>query len=368
MEGRLYSINHFKLNSTPDDFPKYEGYNFVDDQYVIIVNQATRFTLVEPVIENHFPTYPLVKSIEYLVRNPRQRNLIDVVGKLILNDGPEALPFKLARSIQEKWIIYVSRVKYRSRGGMNFLDSTSISRVAFEPCEIGTQDSENENEDLTQISLDIEKEVGGSSEVHVNHVIPDDILLEDPYHSIFDGIPEVHSILEGSNICVHCGAKRFKNEFATFCCMSGKTKLASSKIPDELYRLFTSEEELSKIFRDTIRAYNTNFYFTSMGVELDDDLSNMKSGVYTFRANGAIYHRIDQLVPRDGLPRYLQLYFYDSETDFTHRLQWPNIDRKIIQVLVGVLSINPYATTFRSLRELGPLDNYKVTLNASVET
>ncbi|CAI9274886.1 unnamed protein product [Lactuca saligna] len=159
MQGRLYFINHFKLNSTPDDFPKYEGYNFVDDQYVIIVNQATRFTLLEPVIENHFPTYPLVESIEYLMRNPHQRNLIDVVGKvidghllhhdcsidlllrdqsgyviqLILNGGPEALPFKLARSIQEKWIIYVSRVKYRSRGGMNFLDSTSISRVAFEP-------------------------------------------------------------------------------------------------------------------------------------------------------------------------------------------------------------------------------------------
>ncbi|CAI9284631.1 unnamed protein product [Lactuca saligna] len=217
---------------------------------------------------------------------------------------------------------------------------------------------------LTHETLD---EVGGSSEVHVNQVIPDDILLEDPYHSIFDGIPEVHSILEGSNICVHCGAKRFKHEFATFCCMSGKTKLASSQIPNELYHLFTSEEELSKIFRDNIRAYNTKFSFTSMGVELDDDLSNMKSGVYTFRANGAIYHRIDQLVPRDGLPRYLQLYFYDSETDFTHRLQWPNIDRKIIQVLVGVLSTNPYATTFRSLRELGPLDNYRVTLNASVE-
>lgn len=41
MEDRLYSINHFKLNCTSDDFPKYEGYNFFDDQHVIIVNQAT---------------------------------------------------------------------------------------------------------------------------------------------------------------------------------------------------------------------------------------------------------------------------------------------------------------------------------------
>ncbi|KAL4566121.1 hypothetical protein LXL04_030231 [Taraxacum kok-saghyz] len=57
-------------------------------------------------------------------------------------------------------------------------------------------------------------------------------------------------------------------------------------------------------------------------VTLDNDLTNMKSGVYTFRAHGGIYHRIDQLVPRDGKP---------------------------------------------SLCDLVPLDNYRVTLNASVE-
>lgn len=40
MEGCLYSINHFKLNYTPGDFSNYEGYNFVDYQNVIVVNQA----------------------------------------------------------------------------------------------------------------------------------------------------------------------------------------------------------------------------------------------------------------------------------------------------------------------------------------
>lgn len=142
-------------------------------------------------------------------------------------------------------------------------------------------------------------------------MIQDGILPDDPYHFVFEGVPEVHHVLEGSNTCVHCGAKRFKFEFATFCCMSGKM----------LYHLFTSQNELGKMFRDNIRAYNTNFSFTSMGVNLDDDLANMKFGVYTFRANGGIYHKIGQLVPRDGKPRYLQLYFYDFETDFTHRLQ-----------------------------------------------
>ena len=104
-----------------------------------------------------------------------------------------------------------------------------------------------------------------------------------------------------------------------------------------------------------------------MGVTLDETMSNMTSGVYTFRAHGGIYHRIDQLVPRDGRPRYLQLYFYDAESEFSHRLEWSNLDRSIIEILTRVLSTNPYVRTFRSLAELGTLDNYRVTLNASVE-
>ncbi|XP_076937089.1 uncharacterized protein LOC143604518 [Bidens hawaiensis] len=68
-----------------------------------------------------------------------------------------------------------------------------------------------------------------------------------------------------------------------------------------------------------------------------------------------------------GTPRYLQLYFYDPDTELNLRLQWPNLDRDITKILTRVLSTNPYVKTFRRLAELGPLDNYNVTLNASVE-
>ena len=149
--------------------------------------------------------------------------------------------------------------------------------------------------------------------------------------------------------------------------MKAKTKLAYSPIPEELYNIFTLQSELGEMFRHNLRAYNTSFSFTSMGVNLDSSMANMTSGVYTFRAHGAVYHKIDQLVPRDGQPRYLQLYFYDSESEFSHRLLWPNLDRNIIEILTHVLSMNPYVRTFRSLAELGPLDNYRVTLNTSVE-
>ncbi|XP_076927855.1 uncharacterized protein LOC143591556 [Bidens hawaiensis] len=197
--------------------------------------------------------------------------------------------------------------------------------------------------------------------------IQDENIGQDPYNFVYDGIPREHLILKERSPCPHCGAKRFKFEFSTFCCMNGKTKLANSEIPIELYQLFTSQDEIGEIFRKNIRAYNTNFSFASMGVTLDRTLANMRDGVYTFRAHKGIYHRVNQLVSRDGTPRYLQLYFYDPDTELNLRLQWPNLDRDITKILTRVLSTNPYVKTFRRLAELRPLDNYNVTLNASVE-
>ncbi|KAK9080262.1 hypothetical protein SSX86_001938 [Deinandra increscens subsp. villosa] len=161
---------------------------------------------------------------------------------------------------------------------------------------------------------------------------------EDPYDFVYNGIRRENRVLKERSPCPQCGAKRFKFEFPTFCCMSGKTVLANSEIPGELYRLFTSQDEIGKMFREHICAYNTNFSFTSMGVTLDDTTTHMRSSVYTFRAHKGIYHKIDQLVSSDGKARYLQLYFYDPDTN-----------------------------TFLRLAELGPLENYRVTLNALVE-
>ncbi|CAH1442934.1 unnamed protein product [Lactuca virosa] len=51
----------------------------------------------------------------------------------------------------------------------------------------------------------------------------------------------------------------------------------------------------------------------------------------------------------------------------SHRLQWKNLDKPIVEILTHVLATNPYVATFRRLADLGPLDNYRVTLNASIE-
>ncbi|GJS62367.1 hypothetical protein Tco_0657151 [Tanacetum coccineum] len=186
--------------------------------------------------------------------------------------------------------------------------------------------------------------------VNVDPPITDNITQEDPYSFVYEGIPGEHHVLPECCACPHCGAKRFKFEFPSFCCMGGKTKLVSQNIPEELYDLFTAQSELGKIFRNNIRAYNTNFSFTSMGVNLDERYSSLaSSGVYTFRASGGIYHRIDQLVPRNGQPKYLQLYFYDPESELSHRCKWENLNEEIIKILIRVLAKNPYVRTFRSL-------------------
>ncbi|PWA39933.1 hypothetical protein CTI12_AA567360 [Artemisia annua] len=191
--------------------------------------------------------------------------------------------------------------------------------------------------------------------------------IDDPYDFVYDGLPKEHRALKGQPPCVKCGAKKIQYEFPTFCCMNGKTTLKALEIPPELYNLFTSQCELGKMFRKNIRAYNTNFSFASMGVNLDKTYNVRSSGVYTFCVNGGIYHRMDQLVPRDGQPRYLQLYFYDAESELEHRLQWPNLDKEIVKILLHVLAPNPYVQTFRTLGNLGPLDKYRVELNASVK-
>lgn len=174
----------------------------------------------------------------------------------------------------------------------------------------------------------------------------DGILCNDHYDFVYDGIPTEHRVLPEQNACVYCGAKRLRFESRGFCCMNGKIQLAYSPIPEDLYELFTSQSELGKIFRHNIRAYNMKFSFTSMGVTLDSSTTNMTSRVYTFRAHGTIYHKIDQLVPRDGQLRHLQLYFYDDQSEFSHRLQWTNIDRNIVEILTHVLATNPYVVTF----------------------
>lgn len=79
----------------------------------------------------------------------------------------------------------------------------------------------------------------------------------------------------------------------------------------------------------------------------------MQGGVYTFHAQGQIYHFLEQLIPRDDGAKFLQLYFYDSEHEidrWLERSKYP--DKRLIQKLMGLLSGNPNVQAFQKLGDI----------------
>nr|GEU35584.1 uncharacterized protein [Tanacetum cinerariifolium] len=107
------------------------------------------------------------------------------------------------------------------------------------------------------------------------------------------------------------------------------------------------------------------YHFEDMMIGVTQSSTSILTPIQVDLNKGRIYHKVDQLVPRDEEPRYLQLYFYDAESEFEHMLKWPNLDREIVTILSCVLAPNPYVQTFRSLGNLGPLDKYRVELTTS---
>ncbi|KAG5565561.1 hypothetical protein RHGRI_001464 [Rhododendron griersonianum] len=132
--------------------------------------------------------------------------------------------------------------------------------------------------------------------------------------------------------CQFCQGKRFQYEPPTFCYHNGEVVLTSPSVPLRLRNLFTSQTVEALEFCKHIRAYNSIFGFTSFGVTLDKGLANSTGGVYTFRAQGQIYHELPSLIPSATSPCYFQLYFYDTDNELQNRgeVGWhQNILRRI---------------------------------------
>ncbi|XP_071683858.1 uncharacterized protein [Lolium perenne] len=129
---------------------------------------------------------------------------------------------------------------------------------------------------------------------------------------IYRNLPTKHHVLRKVPDCIHCGALRFPYEGPAFCCRKGKVSIVTPEVPEELKRLFTSQEDDdAKYFRENIRYFNSHFSFTSLGVTLDRRVSTAaRTGVYTFRVSAGLYHALDNLVAAGNGPRHLQLYIY----------------------------------------------------------
>ena len=136
-----------------------------------------------------------------------------------------------------------------------------------------------------------------------------------------------------SYVCNHCGvvlwyeersvkSKRPRIPKFSLCCMEGKVKLPLlKKTPPLLNGLLDPlGGQRSKTLRTQIRSYNAMFAMTSMGGKVDNRVNDGR-GPYIFKLNGQTHHRIGTLLPNKGEdPQFAQLYFYDTENEFQHRM------------------------------------------------
>jgi len=200
--------------------------------------------------------------------------------------------------------------------------------------------------------------------------IPGHTDTDDPYDYVYKDLPDRHHVLRKVPDCRYCGAIRFEYEPPGFCCRKGKIHVHIPKVPAELKRLFTGQVDVdAKYFRKHIRYFNSHFSFTTLGVTLDRRVATAAgTGIYTFRVQGSLYHRLDHLVPGSKGPRHMQLYFYDTtDAGLTHRTRRsPDLDINLIRNILMILEDNPYVQTFQRVGAIPNLDNYVIELNTNV--
>jgi len=103
------------------------------------------------------------------------------------------------------------------------------------------------------------------------------------------------------------------------CCGNGKIQLSFlNDLPVVMQKLLFESNSIESInFLQHIRTYNMMFAFTSPGAKIDNSYNN-GHGPPNIRIYGQACHRIGSLLPPVGeVPRFAQLYIYETEMKFT---------------------------------------------------
>ena len=93
--------------------------------------------------------------------------------------------------------------------------------------------------------------------------------VPDQYDAVYSNMPTDTHMLKPVANCEHCDAKRFEHEPRGFCCSDGKVERNELNIPNELMRLWSSNDVDARHFRNNIRFFNGHFSFTSLYCRLD---------------------------------------------------------------------------------------------------
>jgi len=97
--------------------------------------------------------------------------------------------------------------------------------------------------------------------------------------------------------CRLCSARLFSHESRTMCCKGRKAFFEQIRAPQEFIQLFSNSSTDGIHFRQHIKSYIYIFSFISIGVHVDENILSIGRCIYTFRAQGAFYHKIVGFYP-----------------------------------------------------------------------
>ncbi|KAL3813118.1 hypothetical protein ACJIZ3_014386 [Penstemon smallii] len=171
-----------------------------------------------------------------------------------------------------------------------------------------------------------------------------------------NNIPVVVWSLTQQDPCCFCGAFRFYREPPGFCCCSGSVVLAMTVFSPILWFLFTDpHSKIACVFHRKNRSYNHAFAFSSIGMAIDPDSWWARKGVYALKVLG-----------KANLTNLLQLFFLDSVDDANDEvLEYRDLRRDVMALLMNALADNPYGKFFRHLRSWDNLGDASIVIRTS---
>ena len=120
------------------------------------------------------------------------------------------------------------------------------------------------------------------------------------------------------------GSKK-KAPMFSLCYVRGQISLPPvSATPRSLLDLYEDKVKGPRL-KSCIRTYNAMLNFSSIGGKIDNSI-NRGRGRKVFRMTGINHHKMGSLLPKHGdVPKFCQLYIYDTENEIKNRLGSINV-------------------------------------------
>ena len=120
-------------------------------------------------------------------------------------------------------------------------------------------------------------------------------------------------------VCEHCGALKYAKETSTTCCSGGKVlPTPFPRPPEPLMELWTGKDPKSRVFRENSRQINNGVCLSSLRVSERRFHGFAPTVIFQGRAQ----HRVGSISAAEGeIPRFAQLYVYDSALESSQRFE-----------------------------------------------